>query len=352
MRRKTFIDAVGARARQAAAGLAVAVLAAGVLTVTTSVVPAATGAGASVHAKGGCAARAISRTSTVRIQLEGTSAGRLPLVQVCIDGQGPYPFLVATGAGSSVITPALARKLRLRRAAATSVRGVTCVATTPQVKVKYWSMGGVRLTGQEVLTAGVPSQGMKHPPKGVIGSDVLSRFGAVGIDYHTRKLTVLQREAPAPKGNLYVLGQATAVAPSVLVKGATKASNPLRVFETPTGTIVASPVTVGGHTEQLSVDSGSAESALVPAIVSSLKLHPGGRHVALSGVGCKGTATSFASGAWAFGGVSLRDAALVSMPIAGTVNSGLQGILGADALFAYGAAILSYTEGHVWLTAG
>jgi hypothetical protein len=127
---------------------------------------------------------------------------------VCIDGQGPYPFLVATGAGSSVITPALARKLRLRRAAATSVRGVTCVATTPQVKVKYWSMGGVRLAGQEVLTAGVPSQGMKHPPKGVIGSDVLSRFGAVGIDYHTRKLTVLQREAPAPKGNLYVLGQA------------------------------------------------------------------------------------------------------------------------------------------------
>ncbi len=107
-----------------------------------------------------------------------------------------------------------------------------------------------------------------------------------------------------PEGNVYVLGQKTSRPPPALVKGATEASSLLRVFETPQGTIVAVPVVTAGHAEQLAVDTGFPSSVI------------GARS------------------------------------IAGSINSGLQGVLGSDALCADGSVIVDFSGAHLWLTKG
>ena len=285
----------------------------------------------------------------LQLKLAGTSDGRVPIVDVCIDRKGPYPFVVSTGAGSSAITPALARSLHLRRGNSTAIRGVTCVNSAPSVKVKTWSMSGARLAAQRVLVAkvGVPRA------KGVIGSDVLMRFGAVRIDYHTKHLLLAGGEGPAPAGNVYVLGQKSPAPPSPLAKGTLKASAPLRVFESPQGTIVAAPVKFSGHTEQLAVDSGSADSGLLPALARSLKLKTAGANLGVSGLGCSGKAHTYVAGSWSLGGTVLpSDGSVVARFIAGGVNSGLQGVLGSDVLAAQGSVIVDYSGAHLWLATG
>ncbi len=318
--------------------------------VTGGTVPVA---GASSSASGGCAAKSVTGPKVLKLKILDTSAGKVPTVSVCIDGKGPYPFLVSTGAGSSVVTPALARSLHLKKSdAGTAVRGVTCVASAPSAKVRKWSMSGAKLDAQRLLVAKVAAQGASPAPKGIIGSDVLQRFSAVRIDYAKSRLTLLTGERAAPTGDVYVLGQKTARPPSALDSGAPKAGQLLRVFESAQGTIVAAPVKIAGHTEQLAVDSGSAGSALVPAVARSLKLKAGGSHLQVSGVGCTGSAPAYLSGSWALGGSRLASTSFAARRISGTLNTGLQGVLGADVLAADGSVIIDYEGAHLWLTSG
>jgi len=310
-------------------------------------------ASAATRAVTGCHARASKPLAMVPFLEAKASSGHVPLVRVCIDGRGPYSFVLSTGAGATVISPALARSLHLRRSGApVTVRGVTCLTAAKAVKVRSWSMGGVRLAPQKVLVAPIGAQGVKRPLRGVLGSDVLSRFGAVRIDAHSEKLTLLGREGGPPKGNVYILGDSATKPPRSLLTGAPKVGTVVRVLENPQGTIVAVAATISGHSQQLAIDSGSAGSALVPRVTSSLKLTPSSATSGISGVGCKASAPDYTSGPWDVGGSSLPDAPLVSRPIAGTVNAGLQGILGFDVLTLYGSAVVDYTAAHLWLSAG
>lgn len=351
MRQRTrFHAAIG---RLAGAAVVVAALVSGstvVGVVTGSTVPIA---GASSSASGGCAAKPVTGPKVLKLKILDTSAGKVPTVSVCIDGKGPYRFLVSTGTGSSVVTPALARKLHLNKSGDdTAVRGVTCVASAPSAKVRKWSMSGAKLDAQRLLVAKIAVPGASRAPKGIIGSDVLERFGAVRIDYVKSRLTLLGSEGAAPTGDVYVLGQRTSKLPAALDGGPPKAGQLLRVFESAHGTIVAVPMKIAGRTEQLAVDSGSAGSALVPAIARALKLKAGGTNLAVSGVGCRGTASTYLSGSWTLGGSRLVSTSFAARPISGTLNSGLQGVLGANVLAADGSVIVDYEGAHLWLTSG
>ena len=46
-----------------------------------------------------------------------------------------------------------------------------------------WSLEGVALAPQQLTAATLPQMGGKGEPDGLLGSDVLSRFGAVRIDF-------------------------------------------------------------------------------------------------------------------------------------------------------------------------
>ncbi len=297
-----------------------------------------------------CSERPAAGPKGLRLEMVSTPEGRVPTVAVCIDGEGPFRFVVSTGTAGSTVTPSLARSLHLNKAPGVPVRGVTCVTSAPRAKVRTWSMSGVRLDPQDVLIARFSGAG--NNVKGVIGSDVLARFGAIRIDYKHRRLVLLGREGAAPAGNVYVLGQKTSRPPAPLANGVVEAGSLLRVFETPQGTIVAAPVVIAGHPEQLAVDTGFPSSGLDLATARVLKLKAGGATLPSSGIGCTGTVPTYSSGRWTLGGRSLPSSALAARAIAGSVNSGLQGVLGSNALRADGSVIVDYAGAHLWLAKG
>jgi hypothetical protein len=118
--------------------------------------------------------------------LKGTSGARLIVAGVSIH-RHRYLFLVDTGAATSVIDVRVARKLHLKRAGRTQRgSGVFGGGKVVPYRVSSWTLGGVALRAKKV--AGV-KLGL-GPIKGLIGSDVLARFGRVSIDYANETMTL------------------------------------------------------------------------------------------------------------------------------------------------------------------
>ena len=108
-------------------------------------------------------------------------------LDVCFGNQGPYPFILDTGAGESTIDAGLADRLHLATdGAASEFAGIGCVGTARPVSVDAWSLDGVPLAGQQLTAATLPQMGGKGEPDGLLGSDVLSRFGGVRVDFGAR----------------------------------------------------------------------------------------------------------------------------------------------------------------------
>ncbi len=77
-----------------------------------------------------------------------------------------------------------------------------CTGTARPVSVDTWSLSGVPLHAQQLTAATLPQMGGKDEPDGLLGSDVLSRFGAVRIDFTAGALVL-----PGPQGG--PLGQSS-----------------------------------------------------------------------------------------------------------------------------------------------
>ena len=115
-----------------------------------------------------------------------TVAGQVAeTVNVCIGGQGPFPFVLDSGAGQSTIDAGLADRLHLASAgAASEFAGVGLHRHGPAGgRRASWSVDGVALAPQQLTAATLPQIGGKGEPVGLLGSDVLARFGAVRIDF-------------------------------------------------------------------------------------------------------------------------------------------------------------------------
>jgi len=292
-------------------------------------------------------------TQQVPISEETTKAGPVVVVTICIDRKGPYPFAVSTGAGASVISPALQRSLKLQTASApVAIRGATCTSEAPAVAVQSLTLAGISLAPQHLLVASVPAFGTGQPSDGVIGSDVLSRFGAVRIDYRSKTLTLARSEEPAPTGNVFILGQSTARPPSGLVKSAPEVGAVLDVIESPANTLISSAVTMSGQKKSFLIDSGSPNSVVATTTSSSLGLAPGQGAADKSGIGCSGTVSTFSSGPWVLGTSALPNVSLLSETFVGIANKGIDGALGSDVLSSYHSVVIDYGGAHLWLGAG
>jgi Aspartyl protease len=135
---------------------------------------------------------------TVTLEVLATSARptrqTLALVPVYIDGHGPLPFAVDTGASRSLIAAALAVRLRLpARGSAGTLQGVTGAASAENFAIDSWRAGNISLPPSMIAAigsaAGATATGLRGPV-GLLGSDVLSRYGKIAIDYD-RGLLVL-----------------------------------------------------------------------------------------------------------------------------------------------------------------
>lgn len=128
--------------------------------------------------------------TTVPIKVEHGQQGQaLVLLQVKINGQGPFNFALDTGASSSLVDRAVARQTGLKRAGSNeTISGVGGSQQAIPVDVTRWSVGSLTLPHAQIDAATLP--GAQQSLQGLVGSDIWNQFGRVTIDYSASTLTV------------------------------------------------------------------------------------------------------------------------------------------------------------------
>jgi len=108
-------------------------------------------------------------------------AGRLLIVPVTLNGAGPFPFLLDTGATCSVVDEALADRLRLPRAGV--VPHETAVTSGSAALVRgTLALGGVHREGTLIRARLDSLSDLDPAPRGVVGQDLL-RLANWWLDY-------------------------------------------------------------------------------------------------------------------------------------------------------------------------
>jgi predicted aspartyl protease len=128
--------------------------------------------------------------ATVPIVVVKTRSGATAaLVRVFIHGR-LIPMLIDTGATVSVINQTAARHLHLKTVGKRHrFCGVTGCALASRVRVSNWNVDGV-VPLPTVVVSSSPIAGLNSKGFGLLGSDVLSRFGSVTINYAAKQLTL------------------------------------------------------------------------------------------------------------------------------------------------------------------
>lgn len=120
-------------------------------------------------------------------------AVRRMLVDVLIDGAGPYRFVVDTGANRSVLSTEVAAALGLPVVGQAAVHGIAGVLPSPTVLVKALAVG-------ELLTRRVRMpvlEGRYLGADGLLGVDVLANRRAL-LDFQAQAFSLLSGGEPAP----------------------------------------------------------------------------------------------------------------------------------------------------------
>jgi hypothetical protein len=293
---------------------------------------------------------------------DGSGAEKVPLTvsvvagqvaetaDVCIGGQGPYPFILDTGAGQSTIDAGLAHRLHLASAGpATEFAGVGCTGTARPVSVASWSLDGIPLSGQQLTAATLPQMGGKGEPVGLLGSDVLSRFGAIRIDFSSGLLVVPRAEGDALTQSTSFTGPLGDV-PAALTQGEQGTTVPLTV--TPVPGDVSLNVAVrfdGGRPRDFVVDTGSSQSVVTSGVARAQSLASTDLAQRQSTVCSVITVPLVHSGPWSVPGVSLHPQLIGSTNFGTISSSGTLGLLGSDQLRRYGWVVLDYTGAQMVL---
>ncbi|MFZ0090496.1 MAG: retropepsin-like aspartic protease [Solirubrobacteraceae bacterium] len=285
-----------------------------------------------------------------RISRVGADVGIL--VNVCIDGKGPFPFQVDTGASSATIDAGLADRLKLPPVGKVETfGGAGCSAKGQERRIAAWSLDGIPLRPQTATGAKVPHLGGPGQPDGLIGSDVWSAFGALRVDFRHQDLVVPGPERALPRKETIVKKPATGALPAALVHGRPRIVAPMTVDAAPSQTVITVSVAFGSHAgSDFTPDTGASTSV----VDSGVARQAGLAHVALrerQNTACSVvTLPGVSSGAW-----SLAHTPLVSQTLLTTklLTSGpAAGLLGADQMSRYGSVVLDYHGGRLILGAG
>lgn len=122
----------------------------------------------------------------------GPSGSASILVPVMVERRGPYLFLLDTGASQTVIDWQLANRLNLPVAGRFGT-GTAAVMPPTLIQIADWRIGDVDLAPTTVATADLSDLGLGVRVEGILGADVLNRFGAVTVDLRQGQLTIRQR---------------------------------------------------------------------------------------------------------------------------------------------------------------
>jgi Aspartyl protease len=271
-------------------------------------------------------------------------------VDVCIGDQGPFPFILDTGAGQSTIDAGLAHRLHLASSGlSTEFAGVGCTGTARPVSVGDWSLDGVPLSPQQLTAATLPQMGAKGEPVGLLGSDVLSRFGAIRIDFGSGALILPGPEGAALTQSSPFTGPLGTV-PAALTQGEQGTTVPLTV--TPAPGDVSLNVAVrfdGGRRRDFVVDTGSSQTVVSSGVAQAQSLASTDLAQRQSTVCSVITVPLVHSGPWSVPGQALHPQLIGSTTFGTISSSGTLGLLGSDQLRRYGWVILDYAGAQMLL---
>ncbi|MER7407894.1 retropepsin-like aspartic protease [Streptomyces sp. NPDC000070] len=111
------------------------------------------------------------------------------LASVSIHSQGRFSFVLDTGASVSAVDDDLARKLDLPWTGEREpISGVIGQDTVRLVDLRDWEVGEVRLPPTEAIVVDLDAPHREGPIEGLLGSDVLSDFGRITVDYDKEAL--------------------------------------------------------------------------------------------------------------------------------------------------------------------
>lgn len=135
----------------------------------------------------GGSAAAAQTPAVVPIKVIRWGGNTVALAPVTIKGRS-FLFILDTGATTSVIGRRAATRLGLQRTGRpVRVAGVFGSGAAQPVRVRRWRLGTIPLAPLEIVTFDVGARGKVV---GLLGSDVLVRFGRISIDYVHKTLTL------------------------------------------------------------------------------------------------------------------------------------------------------------------
>lgn len=268
--------------------------------------------------------------------VDGPAQQTQALVRVFVAGEGPFRFTLDTGASQSLVDRRLARDVDAPIVArGRPVVGVAGAARADVARLERWRVGSVRLPS--VRVAVVPLRAATgtgaRPSRGLLGSDVLRRFGLVTVDYANGRL-VLGRDQPIDRSRWR--------------------SVDLRVVRGLGGsTLIFANVAIGGETVPFAVDTGASRSAIEAGLAARSGLEVRAREQTVVGIGGVVSADVVEVRRWNVAGVRLPRslAAAIDFPDAppGAPFPRLRGLLGSDVLRQFGAIAIDFDEGLLWL---
>lgn len=278
------------------------------------------------------------------------------VANVCIGGEGPFPFLVDTGGSTTLVDSSLAARLHLALVdGPRAVSSFTCKRQISFAAVSRWSVGNTALLPQTVEVGGVRSPALPDLD-GVLGSDTLSSFGAVRIDYRRQTLTLGPQSAPlrsdvaggsGPPSVSASLTEGTSFASPMPVKVVIETLSPHHLRLTEVRPSV--DLSVGADRFTLTLDTGAGATNLGPSMVKKLGLAPAGAPgAAYAGLDCPVVVDHYTMGPAMLGNVQLPPQTVGSNVLpAGTV-----GVIGSGTLINYSPVLVDYTDGELFLGQG
>jgi predicted aspartyl protease len=252
--------------------------------------------------------------------LSGPHHEALLVARVRIDGKGPFPFLVDTGAAISVVNAPLAAKLHLAVVKRRSGRlqGAGCTTASGEDRVVHWRVGQVDLPPLDVSTVVMSATTTDTSVQGLLGSDLWQGFGSLSVDYRKS----LAQVGVVPKGR----------------------SVAIRVLRSDGEVVVVAPVTIQGRGPYpFVIDTGASDSVVSRSLAQKFRFHQLERSVSIAAVGCTSKASLVRIPRWSVGSVKLPAGAALNLrdPL-GTRNAGLIGIVGSSALSRFGQVTIDY----------
>ncbi len=177
----------------------------------------------------------------------GDVGGR-PLVDVRINGKGPYRFILDLGANSTVVADDLATEMSLPPVPGQPATGPDGTSRGAMVRIEELGVGDVSLQGVVAMAGPLLRMfRMENAPRGVLSASSFPGY-LLTLDYPGKRVLIRKGELPAPDSRTSFGYTAEQILPSAIVR-------------------------VGGTEVRVHVDSGSPGGLTLPTkYMQELKL--------------------------------------------------------------------------------